>query len=112
MTFYVNPSVKMEIDNTSSQERRVKPEKIFDEFSFISFNKSIFPKWKFPTNFLTDEEKGILTSLVRNNPSLVKDEKILADATFYKNIDVLLTTDRTHLADKNIRSRARCSNVL
>ena len=33
-------------------------------------------------------------------PSLRKDRKIIADAAFCKSIDILLTTDRNHLANK------------
>jgi len=98
--FYVNPSVKLEIDATKNQKRRRALQEIFEKFKFIPFNKTIFP-FVFPANLLKEEEVKILERLCEENPGLEKDKKIIADATF-GYMDILLTTDRRHLANKGI----------
>jgi len=100
--FYVNPSVKSEIDATRNQDRRRQLQELFEKYRFIPFNKTIFP-FTFPVTFITRDEVGTLGRLCRDNPGLKKDQKIIADAAFSQNMDILLTTDRKHLADRGIR---------
>ena len=90
---YVNPSVRMEIENTIDQKRKDALRKVFSEFSFMDFNLTIFP-FVFPVTFLSKGQKERIREVCRLFPSLEKDAKIIADSSFSKNIDVLLTTDR------------------
>jgi predicted DNA-binding protein (UPF0278 family) len=98
---FVNPSVKQEIKSTPDQERREKLLNIFNRFHFTEFNKSIFGKTKkgkekgitFPVNFLTLEEKRFCQELKQEMPSLTDDMKIIADALFNKEIDILLSVE-------------------
>jgi len=101
LELYVNPSVKMEIEATKNDQRREELLKIFNSFKFILFTTTVFPI-VFPATFLSEEEKLKLMKLCEANPSLVKDEKIIADAAFCQHIDVLLTTDRRHLANRGV----------
>ncbi len=70
----------------------------------MPFNASIFP-WTFPVNLLSEEQAAILDKICDDYPSLGRDTKIIADAAFCKNINILLTTDRNHLADKDFSLR-------
>jgi len=92
MTFFVNPTVISQIQATKSPERRKALLDIVDQFRFTEFNMTIFP-FSFPARFLSTEQKNNIRQLCVEHPSLEKDQKILADAAFNENIDVLLTTD-------------------
>ena len=93
MTFVVNPTVMSQIRDTPKLERREKLTSIAKQFNFTEFNMTIFP-FSFPARFLSEEQKEKIQSICSQYPSLVRDQKILADATFNESIDVLLTTDR------------------
>lgn len=54
MTFYVNPSVMWQINNTEDQERKAKLLAMFREFRFTEFNLTVFP-FHFPVKFITEE---------------------------------------------------------
>ncbi|MCK4735710.1 MAG: hypothetical protein KAT65_24865 [Methanophagales archaeon] len=99
INFFVNPSVKTEITNTTNKSRREKLLKVCSQYNFNPFNKTILP-FSFPATFISDEEVEILNALCEDNPALKKDIKIIADSAFCEEIDVLLTTDREHLAGK------------
>lgn len=99
INFFVKPSVKTEICNTSNKSRKQKLLKVCAQYNFKPFNKTIFP-FSFPATFISDEEIEILNALCEDNPALKKDIKIIADSAFCKEIDILLTTDRKHLAEK------------
>jgi len=92
----VNPAVKAEIEKTKDYRRRKALMRLFRQFRFTPFNKSVFP-WFFPVAFLQDEEKKKLKAILEPFPGFKKDEKVFADAVFNSQIDVLLTTDREHL---------------
>ncbi|MGB5932995.1 MAG: hypothetical protein WBH57_08005 [Anaerolineae bacterium] len=102
--FIVNPTVKGEIENTKDPRRRTRLLDLFDQLHFTSYNISVFPL-HFPVAFLTEEEKRTLKEIFQDIPSFKKDEKIFADAVFNSQIEVLLTTDRQHLANDTFRSR-------
>jgi len=53
--------------------------------------------------FLTTEEKELLNKLYAELPKFRKDEKVLGDALFNPNIEILLTTDEEHLANAKFR---------
>jgi len=93
MVFYVNPSVKWQINNTKVKQRKEGLLDKFKEFQFIEFNLTIFP-FRFPATFITKEQSVLIKQLCTAHPALGKDRKIIADAAFNKNIDVLLTTDK------------------
>jgi hypothetical protein len=92
VTLYVNPSVKQQIDNTEDEERKARLLAKFHGFRFTEFNLTIFP-FHFPAKFLSEEQAVFIHQLCMEHPGLLKDEKIIADAGFGDNIDVLLTTD-------------------
>ena len=97
----VNPSVKREIENTSDPQRKRRLLALFDQFHFIPYNKTIFP-FTFPARFVTEEEKKELEELCKKIKVFDKDEKIFLDAVSNSQVEVLLTTDRKHLARKEI----------
>jgi hypothetical protein len=101
---YVNPSVKIEIEKTKDAHRREKLLKIFEKHNFIPFNKTIFP-FRFPATFVSNKEIKILEALCNKKKGREKDKKIIADSAFCEVIDVLLTTDREHLANGGIKIR-------
>lgn len=92
MIFFVNPTVMSQIQATNNPVRRKALVGIADEFRFTEYKMSIFP-FSFPARFLSTEQKNNIRQLCVEHPSLEKDQKILADAAFNENIDVLLTTD-------------------
>ena len=93
MIFYVNQSVKWQINNTKVKQRKEGLLAKFNEFQFTEFNTTVFP-WCFPVTFLSKDQSALLDKLCKEHPALSRDEKIMADAAFNKNIDVLLTTDK------------------
>jgi hypothetical protein len=93
VTLYVNPSVKQQIDNTEDEKRKAKLLAKCHEFRFTEFNLTIFP-FHFPAKFVSLEQTVFIQQLCTEHPGLLKDEKIIADAGFDDNIDVLLTTDK------------------
>jgi len=99
---YVNPSVKMEIEKTEDKQKKKELLKVFEKYEFLPFNLTVFP-FVFPATFISEEEVKKLEDLCNKLPGLKKDMKIIADAGFCKTIDVLLTTDRKHLANKGIQ---------
>ena len=54
---------------------------------------SILP-FQFPTTFVFEEQATFIQQLCTNHPALLRDQKIIADAVFNDNMDILLTTDR------------------
>lgn len=98
---YVNPSVKMEIEKTQDVQKRKELLKIFGKYRFMPFNKTILP-FTLPATLISEEEVKILEDLCNRISGLKRDEKIIADSAFCEMIDVLLTTDRKHLADRKI----------
>ncbi len=94
----VNPSVKLEIENTPDRQKRERLLALYNQFRFTAYNTTIFP-FTFPATFLTNGEKKTLEELLEGFPSFKKDMKIFADAIFNSEVEVLLTTDREHLAN-------------
>lgn len=97
----VNPSVEREINNTKSRKRRQQLLNTFSQLSFTPYNKTVFP-FAFPAHFVTEEEKAMLDGIRRGISGFEKDEKMFLDALSNSEVDVLLTTDRQHLADKGL----------
>lgn len=93
MSFYVNPSVKWQINNTKDDQRKEALLAKFMGFQFTEFNVTIFPFY-FPAKFISKEQSVLIEQLCREHPALSRDRKIIADAAFNENIDILLTTDR------------------
>lgn len=93
MIFYVNPSVSSQINNTKDEQRKKELLSKFKESQFTEFNVTIFP-FRFPARFISKEQSATLNGLCTEHPALSRDRKIIADAAFNKNIDVLLTTDK------------------
>ena len=93
MTFYVNPTVKWQINNTKDEQRKEGLLAKFKEFQFTEFNISIFPFY-FPVTFISEEQSALIDKLCKDHPALSRDKKIIADAAFNEYIDVLLTTDK------------------
>ena len=98
----VNPSVKHEINKTSNHTRREELLDIFNQFHFTSYNKTIFP-FVFPVRFVTPEEKIVLGELRKTIKGFSKDAKIFLEATANSQVEILLTTDRKHLACLKLR---------
>jgi len=93
MAFLVNPTVMSQIRDTPDFERRRRLSSIAERFRFTEFNMTIFP-FHFPARFLSKEQKVEIQGICSQYPSLIRDQKILADAAFGERINVLLTTDR------------------
>jgi len=103
----VNPTVKSEIDKTPDAARRRELQEQFAQHLFTPFSAAVFPI-TFPVTFLTDEQKKALEDLFARLPvKYRKDRKIFADAMCNKEIAVLLTTDREHLANDTFRGLLR-----
>ena len=93
MTFLVNPTVMSQISDTPDFERRRRLSYIAERFRFTEFNMTILP-FSLPARFLSEEQKVEIQGICSQYPSLIRDQKILADAAFGEGIDILLTTDR------------------
>jgi hypothetical protein len=93
MIFLVNPTVMSQIRDTPDSERRRRLVSIAKRHKFTEFNMAIFP-FSFPARLFSKKQKDEIESICSQYPSLISDQKILADAAFGKGIDVLLTTDR------------------
>lgn len=105
---FVNPTVRTEIEGTPDPSRRQQLLEQFRRLHFTPFTTTVFPI-HFTATFLTPEEKRVLEDIL---PSLGrKDLKILADAMSSDKIEVLLTTDRDHLANEKLRGRLRDKGV-
>ncbi len=98
----VNPSVKQEIENTRNPRRKEKLLALFSQFHFTPYNKWIFPI-VFPVHFVTKEEKVVLGELRKKIKGFSKDAKIFLDAAANSQVEILLTTDRKHLACIELR---------
>jgi len=97
----VNPSVKREIEKTSDSHKKKRLLTLFAQFHFTPYNTTIFP-FTFPAYFITEVEKGALEELRKKISGFRKDQKIFIDAVSNAQVKVLLTTDRKHLAKKEI----------
>ena len=93
ITLFINPSVMLQVKATKEPERRKALTAKAEGLKFTEFNMTVFP-FHFPVHFLSDAQKAELELLCAEHPGLRRDEKILADSAFNKDIDVLLTTDR------------------
>ncbi|MFC2002320.1 hypothetical protein ACFLUZ_07490 [Chloroflexota bacterium] len=100
---FVNPSVKHEVENTPDVDKKGKLLELFNKFHYTDFNKTIFP-FTFPASFVTEEEKLMLEELRTKIKDFSRDDKPFLDAVSNSDIDVLLTTDRKHLACIKLRS--------
>jgi len=98
----VNPSVKKQIENTPDFLKKKRLLALFDQFHFTSYNKTIFP-FTFPAHFLTPEEKKALGELREKIKGFQTDAKIFLDAVANSQVEILLTTDREHLACQKLR---------
>lgn len=105
---FVNPSVEREIKNTKRDpQRRNRLLALFNRLQFTGNHKTVFPiilSDEHPVTFLSEEEKKTLKELYEDIASFQKDEKILADAVFNPQIEVLLTVDEEHLANDKFRN--------
>ena len=75
---------------------------LFNQFQFTSYNKTVFP-FTFPAHFVTEEEKKLLMELHERVRGFSNDDKIFLDAAANSQIEILLTTDRKHLACIKLR---------
>jgi len=98
---FVNPSVKQEIEATPDSQKREQLLALFNQYHYTPYNKWIFPI-VFPVHFVTKEEKKELEELCKEIKGFEQDEKIFLDAVSNSEVEVLLTTDREHLARKEI----------
>lgn len=99
---FANPSIKLEIENTSDHQRKQELLTEFKNYHFTDFNKTVFP-FSFPATFVTEEEKLILEELRTKIKNFNKDAKIFLDAVSNSQIDALVTADREHLACIEVR---------
>ena len=97
----VNPSIKREIEKTPDPHKKKELLTLFDQFHFTSYNTTVFP-FTFPAYFITELEKRVLEELRKKIGGFRKDQKIFIDAVANSQVKVLLTTDRKHLARKEI----------
>ena len=102
----VNPSVKQEIENTKNPQRRGQLLAKLTQFHFTPYNKTVFP-FTFPAKFVTEDEKRRIAELCEKVRDFEKDEKIFLDAVSNSDIDILLTADREHLADKGLNTKGQ-----
>ena len=93
MTLYINPSVINQINDTVDEKLKAELLAKCREYRYEEFNLSIFPL-HFPVTFISDEQAAFIEQICKEHPGLTRDQKIIADAVFNDNIDVLLTTDR------------------
>jgi len=100
---FVNPTVKWEIEKTANLTRRKQLLQQFDRLHFIPFSTSVFPIL-FPVTFISTEVNKALDDIFACLPEeYKKDMKILADVMSSEETEILLTTDREHLANKKFR---------
>lgn len=101
---FVNPTVKAEIEKTNDDKRRASLLQQFAKFHFTLYNITIFP-FPFPATFPTEEESKTLKEVFGIFKTMpLFDRKIFADAVCNSQVEVLLTTDRKHLANDAFRS--------
>lgn len=93
MIFYVNPSVRWQINNTKDEQHKEGLLAKLSEFEFTELNLTIFP-FHFPAKFISKEQSALIDELCKDHPALFRDKKIIADAAFNEYINVLLTTDK------------------
>ena len=98
--FFFNPTVREQITNIpdNKRERLNKLLATLQYLKFTEFNLTIFgptakTSFSFPAQFISQDQKTAIRQLCMKYPNLRKDEKILADSAFNKDMDVLLTTD-------------------
>jgi predicted nucleic acid-binding protein len=108
--FIVNPSVKQEVENTPDPPKKKKLLASFSQFRFTPYNKTTFP-FTFPAYFVTEEEKRQLEDLSKQISGFAKDKKIFLDAMANSQAEVLLTTDREHLANEKLRNCLRTKGL-
>jgi len=99
---FVNPSIKAQLDKTPDPLKKKQLLDLFNQFQFTSYNKTIFP-FTFPVRFVTPEEKRILIELRERIKGFRNDDKIFLEAAANPQIEILLTTDREHLACVKLR---------
>jgi len=97
----VNPSVKREIERTLDTHKKNQLLALLGQFHFLPYNKTIFP-FTFPAYFITPDEKRDLAELCRKIKGFQRDARIFIEAVSSSQVEVLLTTDRAHLARKEI----------
>ena len=99
----VNPSVEQEIENTSDPERREQLLALFGQFEDTPHNKTIY-EFKYPGCYVTEEDTERLAELRIRIPGFEKDQKVFLDAASNAEVEILLVTDRKHLAGKGLDS--------
>ncbi len=107
---FVNPSVKQEIEATPDSQKRERLLALFNQYHYTPYNKTIWgrtrgvksPSFTFPATFVTNEEGKELEELCKEIKGFEQDEKIFLDAVSNSKVEVLLTTDRKHLATQEI----------
>ena len=105
---FVNPTVRTEIDGTPDPARRQQLLEQFRRLHFAPFTTTVFPI-HFPATFLTPVEKKVLEDIL---PSLGrKDLKVFADAMCSNRVEIILTTDRKHLANDKLRGLLREKDI-
>ena len=107
---FVNPSVKLEIENTPDPQRRGQLLDVYNQFHFTSHNKTIFG-FSFSAIFVKNEEELMLEELRTKIKDFDKDAKPFLDAVSNSQIEVLLTTDREHLANEKLRNFLRSKGL-
>jgi predicted nucleic acid-binding protein len=108
--FFVNPSIKHEIDNTSDANTRKDLVEVFNKFHYTEYNKTIYP-FHFPAWYVTEEEKLVLDELKVKIKNFEKDAKPFLDAISNSQVNILLTTDRKHLACVELRGYLTQNNL-
>jgi hypothetical protein len=98
----VNPTVRMEIEATKDPRTRARLLREFEKCRFTDYNITRFP-FSFPATFPTREQSKTLKEVLKDIPHF--DGKIFADAVCNSQVEVLLTTDREHLANDTFRRR-------
>lgn len=93
MIFIVNPTVMWQINNVTDENRKEKLIAKSKEFAFEDFTLFFFPL-TFPLFFPTPEQIQNIETICKKHPKLEDDKKIIADACFNENIDILLTVDK------------------
>ena len=99
---FVNPSIKAQLYKTPDPFRKKQLLDLFNQLQFTSYNKTIFP-FTFPAHFVTPEEKEVLGELRKKIRGFRGDDKIFLDAVASSQVEILLTTDRKHLACEKLR---------
>jgi hypothetical protein len=111
VSFYVNPSVMIEIERTPDTSRRDELLRVFEGYRFTTESVLLFP-FSIPFSLPSKEDSAAIGEIGRLCTSMKRgDLKIIADALCNSSIDVLLIVDENHIANRKVIAYLKNNNL-